>query len=637
MPWTRAQQITLAMVPKFSSLLSLAGSTWIVAEVLTGSSTTTTSRASSRHHHRLKSRMPNRQHPYHRLLLAMSIYDILESVWNFASTWPIPAGTANVYRPLGTTATCTAQGFFLTLSVAVPIYNACLALYYVLVVRVGISDRTLRRYVEPGMHAVAGLWGWGTAGAAAQLGLLNNANLWCWIAPYPADCLDSWRYGDDEGNCERGDNAWIYRWAFYFAPLWFCILFATVCTGIVCAQVKRLDRKTLVFRQPHRHSSYALQQQSMRASCFSASRSCDNGKSMSSLQDDDDHDDGVSTAVPRKHTTNNALPAATEEESIHDAANLLAPAEATRQHDDDNYFCKYNFVKKWWKRRQVFVRDNPRTVEVQQQAAMYLLVFVVTHAWSTSNRIVQQLDKSGDTYFGLLVLHSFFDPLQGFLNFGVYMRPRYLKLRNNKAKHHHSRWAALRQSLVLSCWRRQQSRDATTSSSKHSASSCRGDPSSDRNALPQRQLVFSPSLMTATMTTATTTTTTAKVLDTTTTSTGHHRHHNIMMQSIVEENNNDEDSGRLQNSSTPVTGKKEVESKNPRGDSSSSSSGQWEKELPTNGFDGDDNDVAQKEEEEIVAGSSRPVDPTADLSGQENLGTGVSCEVELRRGDVVTR
>jgi hypothetical protein len=42
------------------------------------------------------------------------------------------------------------------------------------------------------------------------LDLYNNADLWCWIAPYPLDCLDSWTYGG-ESNCERGDNAWIYR------------------------------------------------------------------------------------------------------------------------------------------------------------------------------------------------------------------------------------------------------------------------------------------------------------------------------------------------------------------------------------------------------------------------------------------
>ena len=216
--WNEAQQMTLAVLPKISSIFSLAGSSWIVIEVWTGSTV-----RSNRH-----MTVPHRTQPYHRLILAMSIYDIIESVWNFASTWPMVAGTTDVFGNVGTTGTCSAQGFFLMLGVAVPIYNACLSLYYYLVIRRGLSEETLQRRVEPAMHAVAFVWGMGTAVAALWLQLYNDANLWCWIAPLPEDCLDSWRYGD-AGNCERGDNAWIYRWAFYFAPLWFCIVFASTC------------------------------------------------------------------------------------------------------------------------------------------------------------------------------------------------------------------------------------------------------------------------------------------------------------------------------------------------------------------------------------------------------------------------
>ena len=164
----------------------------------------------------------------------MSVYDILESVWNFMSTWPIPRDTEGVWDPRGTTQTCTAQGFFLTLSVAVPIYNAFLSLYYMLVINYSYSDRVLRRRVEPAMHVTAFVWAFGTALVSAWMGLINNANLWCWIAPYPSGCKDSRRYGSDQANCERGDNAWIYRWAFYFAPLWFCILVASTSCLLWC-------------------------------------------------------------------------------------------------------------------------------------------------------------------------------------------------------------------------------------------------------------------------------------------------------------------------------------------------------------------------------------------------------------------
>lgn len=85
-------------------------------------------------------------------------------------------------------------------------------------------------------------------------------------------------------------------------------------------------------------------------------------------------------------------------------------------------------VQRWQTHRQMFREDHPRTYEVFQQSLWYLGVFYVTHVWSTSNRTIQ-LINDGNTYYALVVFHSFFDPLQGFLNYLVYQRPRYLRIR----------------------------------------------------------------------------------------------------------------------------------------------------------------------------------------------------------------
>lgn len=205
--WTPAQRIVLALMPKFSSTLTFCGSTWVIVEVC--------------------SSKQKRSHPYHRLLLAMSVYDVTEAMGNFMSTWPIPEETMyNQVWAVGNRQTCTVQGFVLQLAIAVPIYNAMLALYYMLVINHNVSDRTLRTVVEPCVHAAAFLFSFGTAIVATVMGLFNNSNLWCWIAPYPRGCKDSWTYGD-EADCIRGDNYWIFRWAFYFSPLWLCILTAS--------------------------------------------------------------------------------------------------------------------------------------------------------------------------------------------------------------------------------------------------------------------------------------------------------------------------------------------------------------------------------------------------------------------------
>ena len=92
-----------------------------------------------------------------------------------------------------------------------------------------------------------------------------------------------------------------------------------------------------------------------------------------------------------------------------------------------------NVIARWRSRRSIYREDYPRSVEVMRQAVWYLGVFYITHVWSTSNRIVQLVNQ-GSTYFGLTLVHSWFDPFQGFLNYLVYQRPRYIKIRKAHPK-----------------------------------------------------------------------------------------------------------------------------------------------------------------------------------------------------------
>ena len=88
-------------------------------------------------------------------------------------------------------------------------------------------------------------------------------------------------------------------------------------------------------------------------------------------------------------------------------------------------------VQQWNKQREIYRDDYPRTIDVLNQAIWYLGVFYVTHIWSTSNRLVQMLNL-GSSKYGLIMMHSFFDPFQGFLNYVVYQRPRYLFIRKSQ-------------------------------------------------------------------------------------------------------------------------------------------------------------------------------------------------------------
>ena len=212
-----AQRRALALLPKVSGLVSALCSALIVYSVL--------------HSPQKRSRA------YHRLLLGIAIADISNSFWFGLSTWPIPDNDgASVMYTAGTPTSCEIQGFFIQWGNASGLYNASLALYYLLVLRYGWNEAKLQQYnVEPYLHGFPLIWATSTACLGIPLRLYNNANLWCWIAPYPAGC----NVGDDYSNCLRGQNADMFRWMFYYGPLWCSILFVTVSMTLVFFRVTK--------------------------------------------------------------------------------------------------------------------------------------------------------------------------------------------------------------------------------------------------------------------------------------------------------------------------------------------------------------------------------------------------------------
>jgi hypothetical protein len=152
----------------------------------------------------------------------MSSFDILGSSALFSSTWPIPAGSGKLYAS-GTTATCNVQGFGAQIHVGTPLYNCSLSFYYLLVVGFAFSDAQIKR-AEVLMHVVPLGCALTTAIVSVALRLYNDATLWCWISSLPESCGNDPR---GTGDCIRGDHAWIYRWAFYYGPVWFSVITVT--------------------------------------------------------------------------------------------------------------------------------------------------------------------------------------------------------------------------------------------------------------------------------------------------------------------------------------------------------------------------------------------------------------------------
>ncbi|CAB9501871.1 expressed unknown protein [Seminavis robusta] len=350
MAWNETQQLALALAPKFSGTLSIMGSVFIITDIV-------------------KSR-EKLGRTYSRILLVMSLYDFFTSIAQGLSTWPIPAETQGVKFASGTTFTCNFQGFFTQLGVGAPMYNCSLSFYYLIVIAFAFSEDRVRQ-IEGFMHFIPLSFSIGSAIAGLPLTLYNSAGLWCWIAALPGTCVNG-NKPEGEGECRRGEMAWVYRWAIYYGPVWLSVVTITLNMGAVSYLVWAKERASNRFRFGH------------PSNLTSSSAASDAGSNDGELMD----------------------------------KNARAKAQA-------------GSVTRYFASKRQKVKQKKRaglSSQVFWQAFYYVVGFYITWITPTVLRMLQTIDKP--VPFWVVMCMSILLPLQGFFNFLVYVRPRVVQYRN---------------------------------------------------------------------------------------------------------------------------------------------------------------------------------------------------------------
>lgn len=216
---SNSQLAAIIITPIITAALSVVGSVCIVFIILfrkQGRSATEAETSGSLEFSKRKSfvRNPrtNRLQTYHRLMLAMSLADIVNSGWIILGPVPNLKETGIVLAS-GNTTTCAAAGFFFHLGFSVMYYNISLMLYYVMVIRFGMKPQMIAR-VEPLMHVIS----IGKPLIESIIGLSYKAfNPWaytgCYFATYPPLC------GKEGGHpCTRGQLASLFYLIFTLGP-----------------------------------------------------------------------------------------------------------------------------------------------------------------------------------------------------------------------------------------------------------------------------------------------------------------------------------------------------------------------------------------------------------------------------------
>lgn len=210
---TRSAAITFS--PCASSLLSLIGSSCIVLKLIRN--------------------RPSLRRFNNRILLCMSLMDIIKSVSCGLSTFPAPKDSPTPYA-YGNVVTCDIQGFMLLLSYSIVFYNCLLTLNYYLQTTRNFSEKKTRQRVEPLAHLFAFGWPFVTSIIGLKMELYNFTGNKCRIGSYPFDCIKN-----ENIECTRGKNAFIWRHIFVgvWAPIW--MIWLTVSSVWISCRIRRLE------------------------------------------------------------------------------------------------------------------------------------------------------------------------------------------------------------------------------------------------------------------------------------------------------------------------------------------------------------------------------------------------------------
>jgi hypothetical protein len=210
------------------------------------------------------------------------------------------------------------------------------------------------------------------------------------------------------------------RWAFYYAPLWFCILFITAIMVSVYWTVRRRERDSLglmrskeqvndkrlspVLKQSNddpvnkRRMSFVRNRSEMmaRASSIVMPKTMARRLSDTSLK-------SVGTSIGQLATTH--------EDANHVLETIETFTSAKHQNVEANTFGS----------RVVF-----------QQSLWYTAAFYASYTFPTINRVLQQVN--GSSPYALLLLHAIFFPLQGFFNVLIYRYAFFHRLKQRFSK-----------------------------------------------------------------------------------------------------------------------------------------------------------------------------------------------------------
>lgn len=167
------QEIAISVASVVSGSLSVVGSSMIIWHSL-----------------RSKSKSSAHTSSYGRILLALSLSDIISSTAFILSPFLLPQDTSQRVWATGNDISCSFLGFWTQLANLAYWYNGVLGLYYFMTIRCSVPRQVFAKRYEPYIHGLSITFFLLSAAGGAVVGIYSEIEIGqgCWIGEYPAGC-----------------------------------------------------------------------------------------------------------------------------------------------------------------------------------------------------------------------------------------------------------------------------------------------------------------------------------------------------------------------------------------------------------------------------------------------------------------
>ena len=400
--------------------------------------------------------------PYTRLLLGMSISDILLSLHYAIGNFLRPSETSHRAWAYGNDASCSASGFIGQLAISAILYNGMLSIYFLLTARFRWSNRKISKTVEPLMHIVAIGFPLLTASVGAIMGFFAEPELGLGCA------VNSGPGVTDESVDEQRDLSGI-GWVFQGIPRVVIGTLIIINNLVIWRFVKRQARPFL--RQTHLHSTSRISSSGASTSSSSMTGVAEEESKKFNKFNRATRKSGIPTATvtpPSRFDDESMLIVTAESENDMDVQQQTDDEEmqtirrdnADQTNDKDN---SHNNPKADMKVTEAFSgkmiqhgsteaavaasqqqiskiqKDQLRRLYlVRSQSVLFVASYFLSNIWNGLTIAMESRVETEDEemeqarrYYFVLVLYSFFVPLQGFFNMFVFMRPKYKRYRHD--------------------------------------------------------------------------------------------------------------------------------------------------------------------------------------------------------------